>query len=108
MGRRPTPIVILLAEPLGQGAVGGWVGKIGRNKRQVSRKGGPGRIIGFTATRELIDAFTQVLAKFVIAHVLKVEADNGEMIRQPVVDEQAVERRHQLAPGQVAAGAEDH
>ena len=40
--------------------------------------------------------------------MLEIEADNREMIGQPAIDEQAVERRHQLAPGQVAAGAEDH
>ena len=38
----------------------------------------------------------------------QAEADHGEVRRQHAVDVEVVDGRQQLAPGQIACGAEDH
>ena len=40
--------------------------------------------------------------------IVNREAENGELLRQQIVAAKVVERREELARGQIAGGAEDH
>src|SRR5262245_42044530 len=49
----------------------------------------------------------QVLAPRIRGLVVMVEADDGELLGKPVGSDEVVERRHDEALGQIAAGAEN-
>ena len=53
-------------------------------------------------------AGAQVRAKGLVGHRLEVEPDRRELLGQPSVEVQAIQRRHQLAPGQVTGAAEQY
>src|SRR5262249_26785447 len=58
--------------------------------------------------RELLDVVVELLAIAVVVHRGAREADDRELLRQQPLALEVVERRDELALGQVAAGAEDH
>src|SRR5262245_16712 len=49
----------------------------------------------------------QVLAPHIRGLVVMVEADDGELLGKPIGSDEVVERRHDEALGQIAAGAEN-
>jgi len=73
----------------------------------MAGKAVPERVFGLTPAGELVHPLTQVPAEFRIAHTAVALADNQKLLRQPPVQKQVIDRGHQFAPGQVAAGPED-
>ena len=58
--------------------------------------------------RKLFDTFVQMIPKFRVIHFFQVEAQHGELIRQPSVRKQIVQGWNQFAPGQIAASSKNH
>src|SRR5262249_1349882 len=68
----------------------------------------PRLAVDLGAPRESCDAVSHLRPELLVAERLLVHAEDSTVLRQPLVEEEVVERRYQLAPGEIAAGAEDH
>ena len=55
-----------------------------------------------------VDGGVRAARSFIVRHLRPREPDQREFLRQQVLPRQLVQRRDQLALGQVTAGAEDH
>src|SRR6185503_10546706 len=57
---------------------------------------------------ELLERRAHPRAELVVADRLSREADHGEVLGEHAIAEELVDRGHELAPREVARGAEDH
>jgi hypothetical protein len=64
-------------------------------------------VVGRGETGELREALVQFLLERLVGHRRSRDADHHEARRQPLAEREAIERRQQLAPRQIAGSAED-
>src|SRR5262249_28294468 len=74
---------------------------------QAGREGAPGSVIRLAAPGEVVDRFAQTLAKILFGHRYPVDAEHSKRCRQLLIQREVVDRRDQLAVGQIAPGTED-
>src|SRR5262249_45458716 len=70
-------------------------------------EGVPGFVAGLAAARELVNPLAHVLAKGVVGHRQAVDADDGKVLGQPLIEVEVEQGRDQLAGGKVATAAEE-
>ncbi len=75
---------------------------------QVFYKRVPGVGLNSAAAGELIDTLSQALSEIVIRHRLDIDADHLELVWQPLVEVEIVDRRDELPPGEITCPAEYH
>jgi hypothetical protein len=68
---------------------------------------GPFAIQLFLSSRKLASSFEQAVAVFLIRNRRTADAHHGIFFRQKIIEIQIIDSRNQLAPGKVAASAED-
>ena len=94
-------------EVLAQAAEGRGVGEVGPAVFEVGGEDLPGPVLGLPLPAELVHPVARVLEVDGRVLLLDVEGDDLERLGERLVQPEVVEGRHQLAPGQVAAAAED-
>ena len=99
-------LAVELGQALAQPHEGGRViGGTGDAVEAVAKVGPGGRVD--LAGGEGLDVLRHELAEALVVHGLAHHAHEGELPRQEAVRAQVVERGQELAPGEVARGAED-
>ena len=106
--RRPA-VAVDPVEPPRQLHEGGRVVEVPAVVLDPARERLPDRRLGRLVTAVLVDPFEQVLAELRVGQISPREADHGELRRQEAAQQGVVERRTQLALGQVTGRpADDH
>ena len=68
----------------------------------------PDVLVGLAGARVLVDRLAHLLAELLVRQRPPRHADDREVRRQEALEGEVVEGGHQLLPGQVAGGPEDH
>jgi hypothetical protein len=96
----------VLAQPVAQAVEAAGGGGVGGDVEQVAGEVAPLRLVPRLADGGLRPG-DEVLAELLVGELRARHADDAERAGQPPLGERLEQRRHQLAGGQVAGGAED-
>ena len=95
-----------LAQPLAQPAVRFRIGKVALHVAQSLGESLPG-ILGDRGARAGGDRLAHLFAELLVAPIAMRDPDDREALGEGLTDGQVIERRHELARGEIAADAED-
>ncbi len=84
------PFRIVFAEVLAEIGESPGIGEVGFLVMHVRGEVFPVIIFGFAAAGELIDGFAEVFVITIIVEIEPIDAEHGEVLRQPVIEEEVV------------------